>query len=895
MAGTKIHDRQIEHRSNLPQLSNATKPTLKTVLPSVDEELTPLFKLAESVTPDLILNIGAGSITNTETSRTKAFAPINKQHFTFTSGTITFPASSGGAITVSPGTNSTLTVGVGNYIKVLVQVDETGNLSVVSGTENVTEAGADVPAHSNKNLPIGYVVMHNTGGIIDNVVDANIKQFVGRDVVPTDGDVVGTTDTQTLTNKTLTTPNINEAVTLTSTSTELNQLDGVTVGGTSSGDIVDLDTAQTLTNKALDAVSKLTSKEDTEANLTTYAITADNGEYVYATDTKKYYGIQDSALIQFGSGAGSSAGYALLNADNDNVSNWTETGSGTFAISATTPLNGDKSYLFTTAAQNDNVKTVVTLNSRNKEKENSCKLVYTSDAIGMEAYIYDVTNATEISGSRVVLSVQTTPVAPALLQFFVKDNATTLELRIENTHVSNTPVMKFDDVEFSDDPFVYKNLINVKRVTGAGNGGGTMTANVTDVDFTEVTDEAGAWNGSQYTVPFDADITISGSVAMIVSTVIIQLYKNGTLYKQIAAGAATVNEMAFGITEKFSQGDVLSIRLTATKTLNNSAAHHHIEITAQAESEHVITPAKSNIIDPTDYTPTFAGFGTVSNVDVKYSRLGKFLILQGKFTSGTPTAVEAQMTLPIVNGTQLTVDDTAVPVIKLAAYASINVATTNQYTLLETGGDSFLNFGLQNGASAGMVALNGSTVLSATQALVFTAIIPITQWSSDATFIAAIPPRRIAYFEDQKPNSNGGGNSLANTIHTRVINTFFGDTSFASLNANQILLQAGKYRIRACAPSFVSDENKIFFYNVTATSYTVNAIQGVNNYAYAVNNQHSTACLYGVVEITEPTLYELRHYITTNKAVNGLGLTNFIGITPQSYEIYTQVEIEKLK
>jgi len=43
-----------------------------------------------------------------------------------------------------------------------------------------------------------------------------------------DGVVVGTTSTQTLTNKTLTSPKINENVALTPTSTELNYVDGVT-------------------------------------------------------------------------------------------------------------------------------------------------------------------------------------------------------------------------------------------------------------------------------------------------------------------------------------------------------------------------------------------------------------------------------------------------------------------------------------------------------------------------------------------------------------------------------------------------------------------------------------------------------------------------------------------
>jgi hypothetical protein len=65
------------------------------------------------------------------------------------------------------------------------------------------------------------------------------------------GDIITTDDTQTLTNKTLTTPQVNEAVNLTSTSSELNQLDGVSVGGNSSGDIITTDDTQTLTNKIL--------------------------------------------------------------------------------------------------------------------------------------------------------------------------------------------------------------------------------------------------------------------------------------------------------------------------------------------------------------------------------------------------------------------------------------------------------------------------------------------------------------------------------------------------------------------------------------------------------------------------------------------------------------------
>jgi len=65
------------------------------------------------------------------------------------------------------------------------------------------------------------------------------------------GDIATINATQTLTNKTLTTPKVNEAVNLTATSTELNQLDGVSVGGSSAGDIVTIDGTQILTNKTI--------------------------------------------------------------------------------------------------------------------------------------------------------------------------------------------------------------------------------------------------------------------------------------------------------------------------------------------------------------------------------------------------------------------------------------------------------------------------------------------------------------------------------------------------------------------------------------------------------------------------------------------------------------------
>jgi len=179
----KIHVRQVEHRSNLPRLSDAEKPTLKTILPSLDQELTPIFELRESATPNLTLNIGAGKIQNSDTGLSRSFFPIQNLSFDFSGGSVTFPATTGGVITVSPGINDTLNLNSGKFIAVLVQIDSLGQLSVAIGTEANTAAEAtnsdNFPVHFKKVLPLGYVVLNNQVGTIQNVINENITQFDG--------------------------------------------------------------------------------------------------------------------------------------------------------------------------------------------------------------------------------------------------------------------------------------------------------------------------------------------------------------------------------------------------------------------------------------------------------------------------------------------------------------------------------------------------------------------------------------------------------------------------------------------------------------------------------------------------------------------------------------------
>lgn len=74
-------------------------------------------------------------------------------------------------------------------------------------------------------------------------------------------------------------------------------------------EVVDVSSTQALTNKTLTSPSistptRLDVKQGTEAALTTYALTASNGQWCFATDTKVMYQVIDTLLSPAGSGGG---------------------------------------------------------------------------------------------------------------------------------------------------------------------------------------------------------------------------------------------------------------------------------------------------------------------------------------------------------------------------------------------------------------------------------------------------------------------------------------------------------------------------------------------------------------------------------------------------------------
>lgn len=169
--------RQQISRDNLPKISLAANTQADALMRSLDSEVTqPLF-LSPTASPSLTVNVGPSKVANPVTGRTRALASIGTDSPAITSGTLVFPATSGGTVTITPGINRTLTVGSGQWIKAVVTIDATNNLDVTFGTAAASEALANAPRNPEGTIAIGYISVQNVGGTIQPIGISKIYQY----------------------------------------------------------------------------------------------------------------------------------------------------------------------------------------------------------------------------------------------------------------------------------------------------------------------------------------------------------------------------------------------------------------------------------------------------------------------------------------------------------------------------------------------------------------------------------------------------------------------------------------------------------------------------------------------------------------------------------------------
>lgn len=127
----------------------------------------------------------------------------------------------------------------------------------------------------------------------------------------------------------------------------------------------------------------------------------------------------------------------------------------------------------------------------------------------------------------------------------------------------------------------------------------------------------------------------------------------------------------------------------------------------------------------TSYTPTITGFGTAGSVSFFYRRSGDSMEIMGRFVSGTSTAVEAQVTLPL----SLSSDATKVASIRLCGSVAVGGGNAASYTALIASNVGYINIGVQSSGTAGIDAANGNSLAASGEEVSILAIVPISGWN----------------------------------------------------------------------------------------------------------------------------------------------------------------------
>lgn len=325
--------------------------------------------------------------------------------------------------------------------------------------------------------------------------------------------------------------------------------------------------------------------------------------------------------------------------------------------------------------------------------------------------------------------------------FFCPSDCTQIEIGPQILTGESSKTLIWDDVIVSPDPFIDKDLL-VDQETSFSAAASTMTSAAAGVlrwsSVTQSGDDLISYDDSngRFTANRECEVWVSTSLNSA-SANTIDIRKNGTVIMQHEAAAGSTENVASPV--KLSATDYIDINVSAA--LDN-AETQYLRILAQAEEEHVVTPAKAQLTNWEAYTPTFTGFGTATGVDFHWRRNGENVEIRGKFSAGTPTATEAQITLPVVDGSTLAVKAGLSGVQSCGVH--FNGVTTNQSggVILATSGDTYFNMNNSDQMAVGANPhnpANGNAVTSTGDNLTINCSIPVEGWSADATFLAAIP------------------------------------------------------------------------------------------------------------------------------------------------------------
>lgn len=230
----------------------------------------------------------------------------------------------------------------------------------------------------------------------------------------------------------------------------------------------------------------------------------------------------------------------------------------------------------------------------------------------------------------------------------------------------------------------------------------------------------------------------------------------------------------------------------------------NVKVTPVARSTGPITT------DSQAFVPTFTNFGVVTSIDVKRSRRGEFLLMSGKFTTGTTAAAEGRISLP---------DGLKPNVPALAAGQGFKVGLINDssasfagglYVLAENG-VSYLTIGVQDATRTGGTKQNANDVIGSSAIVHFSVEVPIQGWGSNAAMSSEVDGRIVAAGYTSTSTA-AVSTVLPATFNTKLYDTHaaFNGTIFTAPSTGYYRVTSGFYTGGAHTPRLYKNGSFLF-------------------------------------------------------------------------------------
>ncbi len=414
--------------------------------------------------------------------------------------------------------------------------------------------------------------------------------------------IVDTDSTQTLINKILTG----------------NQIANFTPDGVEtitapvvSGEMTINDATQTLTNKTIQGANfqdpeRSDVKKDTRVNLETYALTATDGQVVFATDDKVYYGIKDNKLIGLGGGSGSldyfySEDFSLTEAADLQV-----VGTITVADETADPMSGDKSIKITQVAGSLGAIVKSPLNDemldlQKNEKNSECGIKaryrYDGGDNEIDLVVYDETNSEILVRKSIEASDGSTS---KKLMFKTEETTAKLSYYFEVKVEIIGAVLEIDNVEMLVNPEVLGNSVQVNSVFLSGNNleGVSGATNIPWNGTGEGWDSAQRGYIRQHNT---STLLIIGGTSSNANQNEIEMYVDGVFKQRVDTVSASVNQatrhLSVTIPDDVLKGQLISFRITGGGFTLVNDANHYLAITETQNHKQVFYEGESEDTD----------------------------------------------------------------------------------------------------------------------------------------------------------------------------------------------------------------------------------------------------------------------------------------------------------